>query len=189
MILMDLTFDRDKSLPNEETALLTTYGIREMNTIASIKPSSGSMKHLQIVPLLLGLLLTNIGLVNAQTTVAPTPLTREQVKMERDEFMKSHRYDQVTENWVMKPGFEAPVGVKSRAEVKAQRDDFLRKHRYEGGVDSGKWVPLTDEEAKASNKSRAQVREETRQFVRTHQWDSVKEVWQEAKPAAKKSKP
>jgi hypothetical protein len=79
--------------------------------------------------------------------------------------------------------------VKSRAEVKAQRDDFLRKHRYEGGADSGKWVPLTDEEAKASNKSRAQVREETRQFVRTHQWDSVKEVWQDVKPAMKKSKP
>jgi hypothetical protein len=149
------------------------------------------LKRLLALPLLLGLALATSPLVNAQTSAATpqAPMTREQVKMERDEFLKSHRYDQVTENWVMKPGFEAPVGVKSRAEVKAQRDDFLRKHRYEGGADSGKWVPLTDEEAKASNKSRAQVREETRQFVRTHQWDSVKEVWQDVKPAMKKSKP
>jgi hypothetical protein len=162
-----------------------------MNTPA-FSPSKGfTMKRLLALPLLLGIALATSPLVNAQTAAA-TPqstMTREQVKMERDEFMKSHSYDAHTENWVMKPGFEAPVGVKSRAEVKAQRDDFLRKHRYEGGADSGKWVPLTDEEAKASNKSRAQVREETRQFVRTHQWDSVKEVWQEAKPAAKKSKP
>ena len=158
-----------------------------MNTHVSIPSRRFFASGVQALPFLLGLVLTTSNLVSAQTTAAPAPLTREQVKMEPDEFMKTHRYDPVTENWVMKPGFEAPVGVKSRAEVKAERDDFLRKHRY--AVADNQWVPLTDEEAKASNKSRTQVREETRQFMRTHQWDTVKEVWQEIKPAAKKSKP
>jgi hypothetical protein len=157
-----------------------------MNTHPSSPPGRRYIRRSHAFPLWLGLALAAPLLVHAQTT-APAPLTREQVKMERDEFMKTHRYDPVTENWVMKPGFEAPVGVKSRTEVRAERDAFLRKHRYD--MADNQWVPLTDEEAKVSNKPRAQVREETRQFMRTHQWDTAKEAWQEIKPSAKKSKP
>ena len=155
-----------------------------MNTIASIKTNTGLMKRLQILPLLVGLLVANIGLVHAQTTTTPTPLTREQVKMDRDEFMKTHRYDPVTENWMLKSGFEAPMGVTSRSEVKAERDEFLRKHRYD--VADNQWVPLSDEEVKTSTKSRDQVRQETKRFMTTHNWDEVKQVWVERKPAAKK---
>ena len=157
-----------------------------MNTIALIKPNTGSLKRLQILPLLLGLLLTNIGLVHAQAPVS-APATREQVKIERNEFLKTHRYDAHTENWVMKPEFEAPAGMKTREQVRAERDEFLRNNRFD--YPSGLWVPLKGSNAPESTKTRAQMREETRQFVRTHEWDSVKEVWQDVKPAMKKSKP
>ena len=157
-----------------------------MNTNASLKPKAFSMKRLQFLPLLLGVVLTTSGWVNAQTTAAKAeaPLTREQVKMERDEFLKSHRWDPVNDNWVLKPGYEAPVGFKSRTEVKAERDDFLRKHRYD--VTESKWVPLTEEEVKTIKKSREQVREETKRFLSTHSWDEFHQVWTDKKAVAKK---
>lgn len=156
-----------------------------MNTNAAIKPKTFSMKRLQVLPLLLGAILATSGMVNAQTaaTKAESTLTREQVKMERDEFLKTHRYDEYNDNWVLKSGFEAPVGLKSRAEVKADRDAFLRKHRYD--VAENQWVPLTEEEAK-TQKSREQVRDETKRFMSTHAWDEFNQVWVEKKTAAKK---
>lgn len=133
----------------------------------------------------LGLALTTSNLTLAQT--APAPLTREQVKMERDEFLKTHRYDNLADNWVMKPEFEAPAGVKTREQVKAERNEFLRHNRYDETTSS--WVPLKGSVAPVSTKSRAQVREETRQFMRTHRWNEAKEVWEEFKPVTKKAKP
>jgi hypothetical protein len=160
-----------------------------MNTPA-FSPSKGfTMKRLLALPLLLGMALAASPLVNAQTTAATpqAPLTREQVKIERNEFLKTHRYDAHTENWVMKPEFEAPAGMKTREQVRAERDEFLRNNRFD--YPSGLWVPLKGSNAPESTKTRAQMREETRQFVRTHEWDSVKEVWQDVKPAMKRSKP
>jgi hypothetical protein len=88
---------------------------------------------------------------------------------------------------VLKPGFEAPAGVKNREQVKAERDEFLRNNRYDN--ESSAWVPRKPSKGAVSTLSRAQVREETRQFMRTHQWDSFNQAWQEVKPAMKKSKP
>jgi hypothetical protein len=142
---------------------------------------------MQALPLWLGLALAAPHLVHAQTTASPAPLTREQIKMERDEFVRTHRYDPHTENWVMKPGFEAPTGVKTREQVRAERDEFLRNNRFD--YVSGSWIPLKGSTGPESTRTRAQIREETRQFMRTHQWDTAKEVWLEVKPVAKKSKP
>lgn len=158
-----------------------------MNTHASIPSRRFFASRMQALPFLLGLVLTTSNLVSAQTTAAPAPLTREQVKMEREEFMKSHSYDAASDNWVLKPGFEAPAGVKTREQVKAERDEFLRNNRYDEATST--WVPLKGSVAPASAKTRQQVREETRLFLRTHRWDEVNQIWQEFKPAAKKSKP
>ena len=160
-----------------------------MNTPAFRPSKAFPLKRLLAVPLLLGMALATSPLVNAQTTAATpqAPLTREQVKMERDEFIKTHRYDVETDNWVLKPGFEAPAGVKNREQVKAERDEFLRNNRYDN--ESSAWVPRKPSKGAVSTLSRAQVREETRQFMRTHQWDSFNQAWQEVKPAVKKSKP
>ena len=160
-----------------------------MNTPAFRPSKAFPLKRLLALPLLLGIALATSPLVNAQTAAATpqAPLSREQVKMERDEFLKTHRYDVETDNWVLKPGFEAPAGVKNREQVKAERDEFLRNNRYDN--ESHTWVPRKPSAGVASTLTRAQVREETRQFMRTHQWDSFNQAWQEVKPATKKNKP
>ena len=54
---------------------------------------------------LLGVLLAAAGATSAfaQAAVAPPaePLTRAQVRMERAEFVKSHRWDEETETWAL----------------------------------------------------------------------------------------
>lgn len=143
------------------------------------------MKRLQVLPLLFGMFFgLTAGVANAQSAgdKAGAPLTRAQVKMERDEFMKSHQYDPAAENWVLKPGFEAPAGMKSREQVKAERDEFIKTHKYDPAAET--WVPLKG--APKSTMSREQVRNEARQFVRTHSWDPVTDTWVEKKAAAKK---
>jgi hypothetical protein len=116
----------------------------------------------------------------ASGTAAAAPLTRDQVKMERDEFLRTHQWDAVAENWVLKKGMEAPEGVKARAEVKAERDEFLRNNRW--NPVSSDWEPITKGPRDVSKLSREQVRNETRQFIRTHQWDEVKGAWVEVAP-------
>jgi hypothetical protein len=105
-----------------------------------------TMKRLQALPLLLAVLLASTaGMVSAQTaadTAAASP-TRAQVKMDRDEFLKTHHYDDVTSNWVLNSGSEPPAGMKSRAEIKAERDEFLRNNRYDTRI--ADWVPLKSE--------------------------------------------
>lgn len=140
--------------------------------------------RLQAASLVAGLFFAFTGSVlQAQGTSAPpaaAPLAREQVKMERDEFIRTHQWDAVAENWVLKPGMEGPAGVKARAEVKAERDAFLRNNRW--NPVSSQWEPLTKGPRDVSKMTRAQVRNETRQFVRTHQWDDIKGAWVEVAP-------
>jgi hypothetical protein len=146
-----------------------------------------AMHRLQALPLVLGLLFASSAtLVHAQSDAEKVemPLTREQAKRDRDEFIKTHRWDTVTENWVLKSGVEPPTGMKSRAEVKMARDEFLRTHRYD--QTEGNWVPVTGSPRNMSTLSRAQVKEETRQFIRTHQWDPVNDMWVEQNYRKKK---
>ena len=145
------------------------------------------MKPLQVLPLILGFLcFSTAGMVNAQSTNenTGTPLTRAQVKLERDEFLKTHHYDEATSNWVLNSGSEPPAGMKTRAEVKAERDEFLRNNHYDAAKET--WVPLKANPRKLETLSRAQVRSETRQFLRTHRWDDSSGTWVEQPPAKKK---
>lgn len=145
------------------------------------------MKRLQALPLLMGLLFASTaGMVNAQTTgdKAGASTTREQVKMERDEFIKTHHYDEVTSNWVLNSGSEPPAGMKSRAEIKAERDEFLRNNKYDTRLDV--WVPLKAQPRDLSTMSREEVSKETRHFVRTHHWDDISGTWVENPAKVKK---
>ncbi|MCE2691283.1 MAG: hypothetical protein LW862_15905 [Rubrivivax sp.] len=94
--------------------------------------------------------------------------------MEREEFVKSHRWDQATETWVLKEGFEPPAPMKGRAEVLKERDEFLKNNRWDPA--SGNWTPLAQPRV-ISQLSREQVKRETREFLRTHEWDEVTEIW------------
>ena len=71
----------------------------------SNQESGVTMKNLFIYPLLSGLLLISPAtLVYAQTdNPAAMPLTREQIKRERDEFIRTHSWDPVKDTWVAKP--------------------------------------------------------------------------------------
>jgi hypothetical protein len=108
--------------------------------------------------------------------------TRAQVKMDRDEFLKTHRWDEPTETWMLKVGVEPPVGVKSRAEVKLARDRFLANNRWDQMA--GGWVPIKEGPRELSTLSRATVRADTAQFMKTHRWDEALEQWVD-KPASR----
>jgi hypothetical protein len=137
------------------------------------------MKHLKVLPLLLGLFFAfNMDVVNAQ---AAASATREDVKKERDEFMKTHQYDASIESWVLKPGFEPPAGMKGRAEIKAERDEFIKTHKYDAAAET--WVPL---KAAKGTMTREQVRAESAAFTRTHKWDDASSTWVETKTVSKK---
>jgi hypothetical protein len=110
----------------------------------------------------------------ATSSATPAPLTRAQVKMERDEFIKTHRWDEASESWVLKQGVEPPAPMKGRAEVLKGRDDFLKNNRFD--ATTGSWVPLAQPRV-ISQLSRDQVRKETREFLRTHEWDEAAEAW------------
>lgn len=113
---------------------------------------------------------------SASTTSATT---RAQVKMEREDFVKSHRWDPTNETWVLRPEFEPPSGMKTRAQVRQERDEFLKKNKWDAGTES--WVPL-ERPRQISQLSREQVRKETREFLKTHEWDDFSETWKLKRP-------
>lgn len=104
----------------------------------------------------------------------PTTTSRSQVKIERDEFIKSHRWDPVIDDWALKPEFEPPAGIKDRNQIRKERDDFLKKNRWDSTMNQ--WIPL-EKPRLISSLSREQVRRETREFMRTHVWDTSLEIW------------
>ncbi len=113
--------------------------------------------------------------IYAQTATPSAPATRIQVKMDRDEFLKTHEWDNQGSTWKLKSGVEAPVGVKTRDEVKAMRDQFLANNRWSSP--DAKWIPIKTGPREMSKMTRAQVRAETSEFVRTHVWDNNKSDW------------
>ena len=168
----------------DRAPLLDRSATQGLTAAVQHKKARFTATRLQVSSVVLGLFCAFSGaMVQAQGasgTAAAAPLTRDQVKMERDEFLRTHQWDAVAENWVLKKGMEAPEGVKARAEVKAERDEFLRNHRW--NPVSSDWEPLTKGPRDVSKMSREQVRNETRQFIRTHQWDEVKGAWVEVAP-------
>ena len=160
-----------------------------MNNDASIRPKALGMKRGQVLSVVVGILLAASNLGHAQVAAvaagaSQSTATREQVKMERDEFLRTHRFDLQSDNWVLKPEFEGPVGVKSRDQVKAERSEFLRNNHFDDNTST--WVPIKGGAVPAGSMTRQQVRDETKQFMRTHQFDEVNQMWKEIKPAGKK---
>jgi hypothetical protein len=148
------------------------------------RPSSRHARsRSDVLAILFSLLMGGVapGAVRAQTT-PEAPLTRDQVKMERVEFLKTHRWDSRLETYVMRESASPPQGVKSRAEIKAQRDEFLATHRWE---DSTGWVPKTPAKPAGATLPREQVRNETAQFMQTHRWSEESDSWVERSPRKK----
>jgi hypothetical protein len=145
----------------------------------------GTLKSVRVLPLFLALLLgASTGLVSAQSAAGvAVPQTRAQVKMERDEFIRTHHFDTESENWVLRVGIEPPMGVKTRAEIKGERDAYLRNNRFD--TVSQAWIPLKATPRDLNAMTREQVRAETLAFVRTHSWNVETESWGE-KVASKK---
>jgi hypothetical protein len=139
------------------------------------------MKHVQDLRTLLAL--TVVAATTMVSTVNAAGIKQDeqrlQVKMERDEWIKTHRWDPVAGEWVLKSNALPPKGVKSRDEIKAERDAFLRAHRWDR--EQG-WVPLKTERS-LSARSRAEVKAETAQFSRTHRWDEGRDSFVSTGPA------
>jgi hypothetical protein len=124
-----------------------------------------------------GAILTLSSVSHAQTS----GLSREQVKMDRDAFLKIMRWDELTGMWVLKSGMEPPAGVMSRADVIAMRDKFLMMNVYDDTV--GSWVPVKSGPREMSKLSREQVNMETLRFLMMYRWDESANDWvSKAKP-------
>jgi len=101
--------------------------------------------------------------------------TREQVKMETKEFLKTHRYDETTDAWMLKAGVEPPEGVKTRAEIKAGRDAFLKKNHWDETTAS--WVARDASKPALSSLTTEQRRTAERAFNKTHRFDETSGEW------------
>lgn len=121
------------------------------------------MKRSTVLPMLIG-----IGFALASGTISAQE-TRAKVKMDRDEFLKTHQWDEQRATYIMKSSAEPPAGVKTRAEIKAERDAFLSKNRFD--EPSSRWVPLKTERD-MSTLTRQQVKRDAEMFNRTHTWNS-----------------
>lgn len=119
----------------------------------------------------------------AQTSAAAEAAittTRDQVKSERDEFLRTHRWDEHSATWVPKSGAKPPQALKSRDEVKAERDAFLSRHRWDNH--SASWQPIGGAPREMSTLTREQRRADTERFMTTHQWNEQTQSWVEKKP-------
>ncbi len=126
------------------------------------------------------------GPLQAQTMTdkQAAPMTRQQVKMERDEFLKLHRYDAGTEEWILRSNIDPPAGMKTRAQVRAEKDEFLKANKFDSVTET--WLPRQG--VPKSTLTRAEVRAETAQFMKTHEWDEMNERWVEKAPRKVKAK-
>jgi hypothetical protein len=127
------------------------------------------MNPLKLLPTLLA-----GALLSLSFTAGADGLSREQVRMDRDAFLSMMRWDELTGMWVLKPGFEPPAGIKTRAEVIRMREEFLRMNRYDESTSS--WVPLKSAR-EMSTLSRDQVNMETVRFTMMYRWDEQRSEW------------
>jgi hypothetical protein len=109
----------------------------------------------------------------AQTATPPAaPASRMEIRMERDEFLKMHRYDDTNGEWMTNTPSTSDL---SRSEVKAERDKYLRTNRWNEATDS--FTPMSGAPRELSTLTREEVKMERMQFARTHTWDNVKSMW------------
>lgn len=107
----------------------------------------------------------------AQTQAAPK--SREEVRKETADFLKTHRWDETNGLWL--PEDNPPAGTSpTRAQVREELHIFLRSNRWDDR--RARWVPLKPQR-RLSTLTREQVRAETEAFVRTHHWDDMAGGW------------
>ena len=110
---------------------------------------------------------------HSQTTApASEPLTRAEVRMDRDDFLKMHRYDEKESEWMTTAPSTSDL---SRAEVKTARNQFLTTHRWNESTDT--CPPIAGVPRDMSTMTREEVKMERMQFARTHAWDNKKSMW------------
>ncbi len=123
------------------------------------------------------ILITAATAAISQTTVTPTtsmtPASRSEVRMERDEFLKAHRYDENERDWLPQ---DAPTSNQPRTEVKAARDQFLSANRWDNKQST--FVPIQGTPRDISVMSREEIRMETMEFTRTHTWNNRQAKWE-----------
>jgi hypothetical protein len=110
--------------------------------------------------------------LNAETG---SPKGRSQLKMDTQEFRRTHHWDEQSDTWMLNAGVDPPAGVTSRADVKAQRNLFLSNNRWDNA--NSQYLPVKPGPRDLSTLSRAQVKAETIQFMRTHSWDEEQSAW------------
>jgi hypothetical protein len=110
---------------------------------------------------------------HAQAVTPPeAAASRTEIRMERDEFLKLHRYDDNEREWL--PAAPSSSNL-TRADAKAARNQFLANHRWDEVSDS--FMPLGGTPRVMSSLTREEVKSETMQFTRTHTWDNQKSKW------------
>jgi hypothetical protein len=118
----------------------------------------------------------------AQATSPPAAAaTRSEMRMERDEFLKTHKYDEATSDWIPNTPFKSE---SSRADVKTARDRFLSTNRWDEANDD--FTPMAETSRNWGSMSREDRKMETMQFVRTHMWDNASSKWVKKPMRAKK---
>ncbi len=111
--------------------------------------------------------------VYSQTTAPSSEaMTRMEVRMDRDEFLKMHRYDEKENEWAPNTPTTSDL---SRAEVKAARDQYLSANRWNTANES--FTPITGAPRDMGTMTREEVKMERMQFARTHRWDNQKSMW------------
>ena len=100
--------------------------------------------------------------------------TREQVKADCAEWLKTHEFSEA-DGWKLKPGVKAPSAAKStktRAQTKADVDAFLKNNRWDEAKSA--WVSIKGTPRDVSKMTREELKKETAEYMRTHMWDEGK---------------
>jgi hypothetical protein len=67
----------------------------------------------------------------ATTPPAAAPLTRMQATMDRDEFLRTNKWDPLRSGWRPMGGTPRDLNALSRAQVKSDTVNFMRTHRFD----------------------------------------------------------
>ena len=122
--------------------------------------------------ILSAVLLTATSTVFSQTSTPNAPAARSEVRMERDDFLKAHRYDENERDWIAQG---TPSGNLPRAEVKVARDQFLSLNRWDNQQSA--FVPIQGTPRVLGSMSREEVKMESMEFLRAYSWDNRESKW------------
>ena len=137
------------------------------------------MKFQRLFPVvMIGAMTALAGMAQAQAPAAAgaelCPRTRAEVRDECITFMKAHKWDEASGNWVAagKPAAKLPEGVTPREKIRAERDAFLKANKWNEAKNM--WEPVAGTPRDIATISRADMKKETAAFMRTHRWDEGK---------------